>query len=177
MSVPNTRNAPHALVPDIQAYNFPTGRQSGGHNRSTPETPAIFKVKTYTGYKTRYHHPNTVIPADRRARVVLGEYTGKFRRLDKKFASDVVGNITGPVVGSFTWAQSAFYTKQVIPLCAGWFGEVNKEFIEVIRVLTRAASTGELGLSISPLANSDKKGGVYPIKLNQFKHALGVTTI
>jgi len=101
-------------------------------------------------------------PPDRRARVILGEYTGKFWRLDNKFAPDVVGDGTGPEVGPFTRAQSAFHTRQVIPLCAGRSGEVNKTFMEVIKVLARAASAGELGLSISPLANSEKRGAHTP---------------
>ena len=41
--------------------------------------------------------------------------------------------------------------------------------VVVLKEMTRLAAAGDLGLSISPLANTDKKGGVY-----QFKQAMGI---
>ena len=34
-----------------------------------------------------------------------------------------------------------------------------------------------MGLTISPLVNTDRKGGAYPIMLQQFKRAIGVTIV
>mmetsp|Transcript_17187 Transcript_17187/g.31057 ORF Transcript_17187/g.31057 Transcript_17187/m.31057 type:complete len:108 (+) Transcript_17187:798-1121(+) len=47
----------------------------------------------------------------------------------------------------------------------------------VLEELERLAAAGEMGLSISPLANTDKKGGVYLIMSQQFKRAMGVAII
>ena len=58
----------------------------------------------------------------------------------------------GDVVGPFEMAQKGFHRKQIIPLCAGWFGEVNIEFVEVIKSLARMAAAGEVGLAISSAA-------------------------
>ena len=47
----------------------------------------------------------------------------------------------------------------MIPLCAGWFGEINEDFEKVIVTLAREASAGEDGMAVSPLVNTDRKGG------------------
>ena len=39
----------------------------------------------------------------------------------------------------------------MIPLVAGPFGEVNKDFEKVLKTLARLAAAGEDGMSISPL--------------------------
>ena len=65
----------------------------------------------------------------------------------------------------------------MIPLCAGWFGEVNKDFEKMLGVLARHAAASEDGLSISPLVNMDRKGGAYPILMRQFRRAIGVTIV
>ena len=75
------------------------------------------------------------------------------------FAADVVGDVPGAIEGPFTRAQRCFHLKKITPLCAGWFGEVNKGMVVVLKELARLAAAGNLGLSISPLANTDKKGG------------------
>ena len=64
---------------------------------------------------------------------------------------------------------------QVILLCAGWFGEINEDFEKVIRTLAREAAAGRDGMAISPLINTDRKGGAFPIMLHQFRRAIGVT--
>ena len=48
--------------------------------------------------------------------------------LDRKYAADVVGEGDNGIVGPFEAAQGRFIGGQVIPLVAGAFGEVNKDF-------------------------------------------------
>ena len=81
------------------------------------------------------------------------------------------------MVGPFEMAQKGFHCKQIIPLCAGGFGEVNVEFLEVIKSLAKQAAAGEVKLAISPLANMGRKGGAYKILLQQFKRAIGVVIV
>ena len=134
-------------------------------------------MKTYSACKTRYDHPTTIHPADRRARNIRQDYSGKFKKLDSVFAADVVGGGSGDIIGPFERAQQGFHQQQIIPLCAGGFGEVNGDFVEVIKTLARSAAAGEVGLAVSPLANMDRKGGAYRILLQQFKRAVGVAIV
>ncbi len=61
------RNAPHAVVPDIHATNFPAGRQTINDGGATMSTEAIFEIKTFTACNTRYDRNNaTMSPAYRR---------------------------------------------------------------------------------------------------------------
>ena len=69
--------------------------------------------------------------------------------MDKKFAADVVRDGSGPEVGPFERCQNCFNSKQIIPLCAGWFREVNRGVIVVLKELAQLAAAGEMGLSIS----------------------------
>ena len=105
--------------------------------------------------------------------LVSQEYARKFKKLDAKFASEVVGS-EGGIVGPFETSQRRFHRGQVIPLVAGWFGEIGRDFETVIRQLAREAAAGDDGMSISPLANTDRKGGAYVIMLRQFRRAIGV---
>ena len=67
---------------------------------------------------------------------------------------------------------------QVIPLVVGPFVEVSKEdFEKVLKTLARLAAAGEDGISISPLRNTDRKGGAFIIMLQQFRRALGVMVV
>lgn len=169
------RRAQGAIIPDIQAWNYPVGRRTvnDGNTRSCGE--AIFEVKTFTAAKTNYEHNNaTTCPADRRAKKVVQEYRSKFRKLDEKFAPEIVGDESN-VLGPFAASQSRFHCGQVIPLCAGWFGDINEDFGKVIRTLARTAAAGEDGMTISPLVNTDRRGGAFPIMLQQFQRAIGVT--
>ena len=75
-------------------------------------------MKTYTACKTRYDKNDRIHPADRRARLIGQAYHLKFKKLDKIFATDVVGDGTNHVVGPFETAQGRFYRGQVVPLCA-----------------------------------------------------------
>ena len=65
----------------------------------------------------------------------------------------------------------------MIPLCAGWFGEINEDFEKVILTMAREAAAGEDGMAVSPLVNTDRKGGAFPIMLQQFKRAIGVAIV
>ena len=61
-------------------------------------------------------------------------------------------------------------------MCTGWFGELGEDFEKVIKQLAREAATGNEGMTVSPLANTDRKGGAYSIMLLKFRRAIGVTT-
>jgi hypothetical protein len=43
-------------------------------------------------------------------------------------------------VGLFEAAKKRFFKGTVIPICAGWFGEVNKDYKTLISMLAREAS-------------------------------------
>ena len=62
---------------------------------------------------SQYSYPAKSIPQS---------YSRKFKKLDNKFAADVLGDGNDGTVGPFEAAQKRFYCGQVIPLCAGWFG-------------------------------------------------------
>ena len=102
------------------------------------------------------------------------EYRKKFKTLDRTCASDIVGDGTNNVVGPFEVAQRRFYRGQVIPLCAGGFWGINKDFEKALKVLAGEAASGTAGLSIFLLANNDRKGGAYPIMLQQFRRVIRV---
>ena len=177
-SFPNARRAPWSIVPDIHAHNFPAGKQTINDSGASSTGEAIFEIKTYTACPSRYEHNNTTTcPPDRRAKEVTHEYRRKFKKLDTKFASNVVGDGDSDIVGPFEASQGRFYRGQVIPLCAGWFGEINEDFDKIIFTLAREAASGENGMSISPLINSDRKGGAFPIMLQQFRRAIGVCIV
>ena len=78
------------------------------------------------------------------------------------------------IVGPFQAAQQRFVGGQIIPLVSGWFGELGEDFEKVIKRLAREAAAGDDGITISPLRNTDRKGGAYPIMLQQFRRAIGV---
>ena len=177
-SHPNARKAPHSIVPDIHTRNFPVGCQTINDSGAISAAEAFFEVKTYTACKSRYKHNNTNIkPADRRAREITQSYKRKFKKLDTLFAADVVGDGDGDVTGPFEQAQNRFWKGQVILICAGWFGEINKDFERIIQLIAREAAAGDDGIKISPLINTDRKGGAYPIMLQQFKRAIGVAIV
>ncbi len=104
-------------------------------------------------------------------------YDQKFKKLDSHFAADVVGNGTSEVVGPFEAAKKRFFKGTVMPICAGWFREVNKDYKTLISMVAREAAAGDDGVRISPLVNSDKKRGAYQIKLQQFRRTIGVAIV
>ena len=101
--------------------------------------------------------------ADRQAKEVKNKYIRKFMNLDNMFAAEIIGDGVGTVEGPFGRAHSSFHTNQIILLCARWFGEINNGMDVVLKEPAGLAAAGELGLSISPLANTNNKGGVYLI--------------
>ena len=172
------RKAMHAIIPDVHATNFPVGKQRVNDSGSRRDAEAIFEVKTFTACKSRYGNNNSrASPVNRRAQMVVQSYNRKFKKLDCNFAADVVGDGSEGVVGPFEAAQKHFYRGQVIPLCAGWFGEINEDFEKVITALAKEAAAGEDGMTVSPLVNTDRKGGALPIMLQQFKRAIGVAIV
>ena len=62
----------------------------------------------------------------------------------------------------------------MIPLIFGAFGDINEDADKIIRRLAREAASGDDGMTISPLVNTDRKGGAYPIMLQQFRRIIGV---
>jgi len=175
---PNARNAPFGMIPDLHAQNYPTGRQRVNDSGSHLSAEAIFEVKTFVACNSRYGNNNSQIsPANRRAKQVCQTYVLKTKKLDNKFAPEIVGDGTGNVVGPFQTMLGRFYRGQVLPVCAGWFGEINIDFDKILRQLARKAAAGDHGLRISPLINNDRKGGAFPIMLHQFRRAIGVAIV
>jgi hypothetical protein len=128
--------------------------------------------------KSQYDHNNTNLkPVDQRGHEVILSYDQKFKNLDSLFAADVVGDGTSEVVGPFAAAKKRFFKGTLIPICTGWFGEVNKDYKTLISTLAQEAAAGDNGMQISPLINSDRKGGAYQIMLQQFRRAIGVAII
>eukprot|EP00956_Cyclotella_meneghiniana_P007801 scaffold10395_cov75-Cyclotella_meneghiniana.AAC.2 len=97
--------------------------------KSTAE--AIFEVKLFTACKSWYNFNNTTTnPADCRAKM--------------HYTPDVVGDGNSGITGPFESAQNPpFHCGQVIPLCAGAFGEVNLDFPRLIKILAGEASASE----------------------------------
>ncbi len=158
-SLPNAQKAPHATVPDIHALNFPTGGQQVNDSGATSAAEAFFEIKTLMACKSQYDHNNTNLrPVDWRAHEVILSYDQKFKKLDSLYAADVVGNGTREVVGPFEAAKKRFFKGTVISIFAGWFGKVKKDYKTLISMLAREAAAGD-GMWISPLVNSDRKGG------------------
>jgi hypothetical protein len=48
-----------------------------------------------------------------------------------------IGNGTSEVVGPFEAAKKRFFKGTVIPICTGWFGEVNKDYDSLISTLAQ----------------------------------------
>jgi len=86
---------------------------------------------------------------------------------------DIVGK-ESDMTGPFQMVHQRFHKCQVIPLTAGWFGEIRKDFKGVTKLLAREAAAGDDGMTVSPLVNTDRKGGAYVIMLQQFRQAIGV---
>ena len=47
----------------------------------------------------------------------------------------------------------------------------------MVKVLARNAVNADDGLSVSPLVNTDRKGGAFAIMIQQFKRALNVSLV
>ncbi|EJK70204.1 hypothetical protein THAOC_08457, partial [Thalassiosira oceanica] len=113
----------------------------------------------------------------RRAKIDDTALPSQDQETGRKFAPEIVGDGTGNVVGPFQTMLGRFYRGQVLPVCAGWFGDINIDFDKIIQQLARKAAAGDHGLRISPLVNNDRKGGAFPIMLHQFRRAIGVAIV
>ncbi|EJK78095.1 hypothetical protein THAOC_00024 [Thalassiosira oceanica] len=118
------------MVPDLHAYNYPTG---GGNGSST----------TDSGYPTYLPKLFSSLPGIPTFSKLL-----KTKKLDDKFAPEIVGDGMGNVMGPFQTMLGRFYRGQVLPVCAGCFGEINTDFNRIIRQLARKAAAGDHGLRI-----------------------------
>ena len=127
--------------------------------------------------QTQQHNNTTIKTPKQQARDVVNQYHRKFKKMDKLFASGVVRDGNNDVVGPFQTAQNCFYRGQVIPICAGWFGEIVKDFEENIKLVEREAASGDDGMTMSWLVNIDRKGGACHVILQQFNRAIGVAIV
>ena len=172
------RNSAYSIVPDITATGYPAGKQTVNDSGASQSGEIFCEIKTQQPNNTRYNHDNSKLrPTDRRAKGIVKEYDLKFKKLDRVYAPDVVGDGSNGVVGPFEAAQQLFIGGQVVPLVVGAFGDVNKDLEKMLRTLAKCAAAGEDGMSISPLRNLDKKGGAFVIMNHQFRRALGVTIV
>jgi hypothetical protein len=80
-------------------------------------------------------------------------------------------------VGPFEAIQGRFYQKKIIVFCAGAFAEIDEDGEKLIKCLANMAAAGNDGLTISPLLNTDRKGGASRIMLQQFRRAIGCETV
>jgi hypothetical protein len=72
---PNPRSALHAVVPDIHAYNYPSGRQRINDSGASTTDEAFFEIKTMTACVSRYGHVNIdTTAAERRAKAINVDY-------------------------------------------------------------------------------------------------------
>jgi len=115
----------------------------------------------------------------RRAHEISLEHTQKFKKLDAVFAPEVVVGENNATTGPFAAAQNRFYRGQIIPIIAGAFDDTNKDFGKIIAMLAREASSGDNGMTISPLVvnTQDRKGVAFPMILQYFKRAIGVAIV
>ena len=109
--------------------------------------------------------------------MIVSSYSRKFKTLDMTFAADMVGDGKGDIKGPFDTVQQQFHRGQVIPMCVGWFGEINEDFDKTIKILAREAAAGIDGMNVSPLVNTNRKGGAFTIMLQQFRRAIGVDIV
>jgi hypothetical protein len=78
-SHPNARKAPHAIVPDIHTFNFPTEGQQVNDSGAMSAAEAFFEIKTFMACKSQYSHNNTNLRlVDCRAHEVILSYDQKF---------------------------------------------------------------------------------------------------
>ena len=96
----------------------------------------------------------------------------KLKELDKQYAPEIVGDGTSGVTGPFERSLNRVVTKNVVPLVIGWYGEVNEGMNKLLVKLARIASNGPEAHGVSPLDNSDRRGGAYPIILQRMRRGL-----
>lgn len=170
----DVRHSPFCIIPDLHALNFPARNGTINDSGAIRAAEAIFEVKTMTACRTRYAHNNdNILPANRRAKDVRREYVRKFKKMDEKFDWETANGTPR----AFTQAQTRFICNGIIPLVGGFWAEVNEDFDKTIRLLARTAAATQEATLISPLSYTDRKGGAFPIMLQQFKRAIGVAIV
>jgi hypothetical protein len=75
------------------------------------------------------------------------------------------------------WGWTYGTRKQIIVFCVGAFAESNEDGEKLIKCLAKIAAAGNDGLTISPLLNTDRKGGASQIMIQQFWQAIGCETV
>ena len=65
----------------------------------------------------------------------------------------------------------------MIPLVAGWFGEIGRDFEKTLFVLAKESAASDFGRTLSPLVNTEKKGDAFPMVLQQFRRAIAVNVV
>ena len=83
-----------------------------------------------------------------------------------------MGDGTNGVIGPFERSLDRIATKNVVPLVVGWYGEINKGLNKLLMKLARIAPNGPEAQGVSPLDNSDRRGGAYPIILQRMRRGL-----
>ena len=53
-------------------------------------------------------------------------------------------------------------------------GEIREDFVKIIKILAREAASGNYDMTILLMVNTGRKGGAFPIMVQQFKRAIGV---
>eukprot|EP00956_Cyclotella_meneghiniana_P018561 scaffold30993_cov50-Cyclotella_meneghiniana.AAC.5 len=127
---PNPMTAKHAILPDIHAIDYPTGRtvelsqQLKPSLKLSPSLPSLPAIHSTTSTELQ------LIQLFEGLNQLLLTTSQDFRTstLDKHCAPDVVGDDNGGIIGAFESAQNQFHCGQAIPLCVGAFGEVNRDF-------------------------------------------------
>ena len=91
------------------ASRYPAGKRTVNDSGASQSEEIFCKIKTQQANSTRYNHNNSTLrPTDRRAKQIIKEYDLKFRKLDREYAPDVVGDGSNGVVGPFEAAQQLF---------------------------------------------------------------------
>lgn len=89
---------------------------------------------------------------------------------DRKYAADLV--CLNGTAGPYVQALQRIASKNVIPLVTGWFEEINEGLNELITKLARITANRPQAIGMSPLDNSDRNGGAFPIVLQRFRRGL-----
>ena len=168
------QKAPGAIVPDLDTRFLPVKRPTDASGATKTEV-FVGDVKTCWLNKKNYDgavRKKEQRPVEKKARIVKREYKAKLKELDKKYASDIVGDGTNGVTGPFERSLNRIVTKNVVPLVIGWYGETNEGLDKLLMKLARIASNGPEAHGVSPLDNSDRRGGAYPIILHRMRRGL-----
>lgn len=162
------------MVPDLIVYNYPSTEHVRHAGRNASTASAIFEVKTLSPGPSRYKNVRQ-LAVESRATAVVSEYVRKAKAIDRTFAPDVVGDGSSGVAGPFEQALSTFCNGRVIPIVAGAFGEVNKEFDDVLKLCARFAVARGDAVYNSPVFDTDEKGNAEAVTLRVYRRSVAAT--